>query len=70
MSIGSIGSIAQAAAGITQSAPTKKSKAAEKVGAEAVVVKKGEEAAEGSGSNSAEELKESQASGSKVNTFA
>jgi hypothetical protein len=52
MSIGSIGSIAQAAAVITQSAPTNKSKAAEKVGAEA------------------EELKESQASGSKVNTFA
>jgi hypothetical protein len=70
MSIGSIGSIAQAAAGITQSAPIKKSKAGEKVGAEVVVVKKGEEAAEGSGSNSAEELKESQASGSKVNTFA
>ena len=70
MSIGSIGSISQTAAVITQSTPTKKSKAAEKAGSEAVVVKKGEEAAEGSGSNSAEELKESQASGSKVNTFA
>jgi|GEM_PF-5584542 len=70
MSIGSIGSIAQAAAGITQSAPTKKSKDTEKVGAEAVVVKTGKEAAEGSGPNGAGEAKEPQARGSKVNTFA
>ena len=70
MSIRSIGSIAQAAAVITQSAPTKTSKAAEKVATGAVVVKTGEEAAEGKGSDSAEELKASQASGSKVNTFA
>jgi hypothetical protein len=70
MSIGSLGSIAQAAAVITQSAPTKTSKAAEKVATGAVVVKTGEEAAEGGVSKSAEQLKESQARGSKVNTFA
>jgi hypothetical protein len=70
MSIGSLGSIAQAAAVITQSAPTKTSKAAEKVATGAVVVKTGEEAAEGRGSKSAEEPKESKVQGSKVNTFA
>jgi hypothetical protein len=71
MSIGSIGSIAQAAAGITQSAPKKnKSEDVEKVGSEAAVVKTGREAAEGSGSNSVAEAKEPQARGSKVNTFA